>query len=90
MLLRIFWWNWIIYIWERIGGNFISVTDVSPGVISTVLCGKHCNRCQTLHKTFTIALERLYLHTTCAIDLPKERSVLFTMKNLIRLDLLNS
>ena len=36
---------------------------------------KHCNRCWTLHKTFTIATERLYLHKTCATDVPEELQV---------------
>ena len=57
-----------------------------PGVMSTVFSGKHCNRCQTVHKTFVIAIERWYVHKTCTIDVP----VSLTMKNLVRLDLLNS
>ena len=45
------------------------------GVMSTVLSGKHCNRCETLHKTFAIAMERLYLHKTCTTDVPEELHV---------------
>ena len=56
------------------------------GVVSTVFSGKHCNRCQTVHKTFIIAIERWYVHKTCTIDV----RVSLTMKNLVRLDLLNS
>ena len=58
-----------------------------PGVMSTVLSGKHCNRCQTLHKTFPIATERLYVQ----LMRPKSWTwlVLLDMKNLVRLDLLS-
>ena len=44
-----------------------------PGVMSTVLNGKHCIRFQTLHKTFLIAIERLYLNKICTIDVPEEQ-----------------
>ena len=44
--------------------------------MSTTLLGKHCNRLQTLHKTFAVAIERLYLHkTTCTINVPEELQV---------------
>ena len=46
-----------------------------PGVMSAVFSGKHCSRCQTLHKTFAIATERLYLHKICTIDVPEELQV---------------
>ena len=52
-----------------------------------VLSGKHCNRCQTLHKTVTITIEILYLHKTSTIDIPEElHMACVTMKNyLVRL-----
>ena len=40
-----------------------------------VLSGKHWNRYQTLHKTFAIAIERLYLHKTYTIDVHEELHV---------------
>ena len=46
------------------------------GVMNTVLYGKHCNCCQTLRKTFGIAIERLYLHKNCTIDVPEELQVM--------------
>ena len=57
-----------------------------------VLSGKHCNGCQTLHKTVTITIEILYLHKTSTIDIPEElHMACVTMKNyLVRLDFLNS
>ena len=43
-----------------------------PGVVITVLYGEHWIPCQTLHETFNIAIERLYLHKTCTTDVPAE------------------
>ena len=62
-----------------------------PGVMSTVLAGKHCNRCKTLHKTFGIAIKRLYPRKSCTVDVPEELQVARVAHyEELRLDLLHS
>ena len=68
MLLWSFWYDWIIYIRRNIYQLGIGQLNVR----SKVLSRKHCNRFQTFHKTFDIAIERLYLHKTCTIDVQEE------------------
>ena len=45
------------------------------GIMSTVLYGKHCSRCQTLHKKFGLGTEGLYLHKPYTIDVSEEVQV---------------
>ena len=78
MMLWIFCCNWIIYIGERIGENFISLRDVSTWLYEhNFLSGKHYNRCQALHETIAIAIERLYLHKTSKTDVPEKLQVAY-------------
>ena len=68
--------------WRKL---YISLGMCPLGVKGTVLSGKHCSLCQTLHITFPIAIERLYLQ----LMYPKSWTwlVLLNMKNLVRVDL---
>ena len=77
MLLWIFWCSCIIYIWQRIGRNFISVRDASAWRYKHGFVWKAQNRCQALHKTFAIGIERLYLHKTCTTHAPEELQVAY-------------
>lgn len=49
-----------------------------PSFKRTVLSGKECNHCQTLHKTFAMEIEMI-----CTNDVPKEiKSLEFVQKYL--------
>ena len=50
-----------VYMGSALTDTLYQLGMCQPGVISLVLSGKYCNRCQTLYKTFAIATERLYL-----------------------------
>ena len=54
-----------VYIGSTLADTLYQLGMRQSGVMSMILSGKHCNRCQTLHKTFAIAIERLYLQKTC-------------------------
>ena len=61
-----------------IGGNLeytYQLEMCQPSIMSTDLSGKYCNRCQTLHKTFATAINTLYIHKTCTIDVPEQLQV---------------
>lgn len=72
------------YIFESaLGETLCQLGMYEPGVMNKVLCGKLCNRCQTLNKTFAITIERFYVQ----LMYPKSCRwrALLTLKNLVRL-----